>query len=92
MSDIEFIDGIIVKAPNPKAPEFVKAALSIKRLDLIAWLESRDDEWINADIKESKSGKWYCAVNAFKAAGERQASEPSKPAPSSNFQDDDVPF
>lgn len=39
MSDnITFIGGLIAKAPNEKAPEYVKARLSIKRKDLIDWL------------------------------------------------------
>lgn len=30
-SDIEFVDGLIVKAPHERAPDFVKASISIKR-------------------------------------------------------------
>ena len=55
MSDIEFIDGLNAKAPNPDAPEYVKAKLSIKGEALISFLQKRDDEWINAEIKESSS-------------------------------------
>ena len=58
MSDIEFINGLMAKQPNENAPDFVKASISIKREELIAWLSSRNDEWINADIKESRGGKW----------------------------------
>jgi len=99
MSDIEFIPGLIAKAPNPKAPDFVKASLSIKRAELIAWLQGRTDEWVNADIKESgKSGKWYAAVNAYKRE-ESQSNERQRPAMQDRsapahdgFQDDDLPF
>lgn len=66
MADIEFIDGLIVKAPNQNAPDYVKAKLSIKRDDLIAWLSEKDGEWINADVKVSREGKWYCAVDNWK--------------------------
>ena len=35
-TDSKFINGLIVKAPNEKAPEYVKAKLSIRREELIA--------------------------------------------------------
>jgi len=82
MSDIQFIPGLIVKAPNPKAPEFVKASLSIKRAELIAWLHDRTEDWINVDVKESKSGKWYVAVNAYK----REEGAPSRSQPAERSQ------
>ncbi len=72
MSDKKFIDGLIVKAPNPGAPDYVKARLSIKRTDLIAWLQAQNGDWINADIKESQGGKWYCAVDDWKPEGQPQ--------------------
>ena len=72
MSDIEFVNGLMAKAPHPNAPDFVKGALSINREGLIAWLTARDDEWINADIKESRAGKWYVAVNDYKPANDPQ--------------------
>lgn len=66
MDDIEFVDGLIVKAPHPKAPSFVKARISIKVAELKAWLDGKTEEWVNLDVKESKGGKWYAAVNTFK--------------------------
>ena len=67
--DIEFVDGLIVKAPNPRAPDFVKASISIKVEDLGKWLREKfkaGEEWVNIDVKESKAGKWYAAVSNFK--------------------------
>jgi len=67
--EIEFPDGLIVKAPNPNAPSFVKASISIKVADLGVWLRGKHkagEEWVNLDIKEAKSGKWYAAVSTFK--------------------------
>ncbi len=66
MADIEFVNGLIVKAPHDYAPDFVKANISFKREELIAWLEAREEEWINIDVKESKLGKWYASVSKFK--------------------------
>lgn len=96
----KFIPGLIVKEPHERAPSYVKAALSMKRAELLAWLQDQSVEWINADIKESQSGKWYAQINTYKASAgksdkpnreDRHA--PSAPAPA--FDDDDlsdVPF
>lgn len=69
--DTEFVDGLIVKAPNPKAPDFVKASISIKREELIDWLSSRSGDWVNIDVKESRNGKWYAAVNTYQPKGDK---------------------
>ena len=106
MSDIQFINGLTVKAPNERAPEYVKAKLSIKRADLISWLQGQSGDWINADIKVSQGGKWYAAVDTWKPEGKqdsatRQQRQESAPAPrdasngdraSGGFDDDDIPF
>ena len=86
----EFINGLIVKAPNDNAPEYVKAKLSIKREELIAWLQTKDSEWVNADIKVSQTGKWYVAVDNWKPSGQRQ--EPRKPVQAKPANVGDVPF
>lgn len=94
-SDNEFINGLIVKAPNDNAPEYVKAKLSIKREELIAWLQTKDSEWVNADIKVSQTGKWYVAVDNWKPNGQRQAPR-REPAKQESWDDkpldDDIPF
>lgn len=94
----EFINGLIVKAPNDNAPDYVKAKISIKRADLIAWLQAKDGEWINADVKVSQQGKWYASVDNWKpnGGGEQPSARPQRtapaPAPMDNFADDDIPF
>lgn len=97
MSDIEFPSGLFAKAPHPNAPSFVKGSLSLKREALIEWLQGKDGEWINCQIKETKDGsKWSVSVDNWKPEqkGERQESRPaqSAPAQSGEFQDDDIPF
>lgn len=89
--DIEFAQGLIVKAPHPKAPDFVKASISIKRAELIAWLQAREGEWINLDVKESRNGKWYAAVNTWKPERGDIAPAASAGKPTDEFSDD-VPF
>ena len=82
---IEFVDGLIVKKPNEKAPDYVKASISIKVEDLGKWLRAKykaGDEWVNIDVKEAKSGKWYAAVSTFKPKAKGKAED----------KEDDIPF
>lgn len=97
MGDTQYINGLIVKAPNERAPEYVKAKLSIKRAELIEWLRGQTGDWINADVKVSQNGKWYAAVDAWKPNSDRQQRQErpaTKHADASNgFADDsDIPF
>ena len=84
--EVEFVDGLIVKPPHAKAPNFVKASISIKVEDIGKWLRAKykaGDEWVNIDVKESKGGKWYAAVSDFKPK-EKQKTEATD--------DPDIPF
>ena len=103
MSENLFIDGLIVKAPHENAPDFVKAKLSIKREEMIGWLQQQSGEWINADIKESRAGKWYAAIDNWKPDPDRAgggAPPPGGNPPPGNYDDnpppadydDDIPF
>lgn len=99
-NDIEFVDGLIVKAPHENAPTYVKASISIKVEDLGKWLREKykkGEEWVNLDVKEAKSGKWYASVSTFKP----KEKEAPKEAPKggnrfSDMKDDDprsdIPF
>lgn len=66
MTEKEFVDGMIFKTPHEKAPDFIKAKMSIKRAELIAWLNTKSEDWINLNVKEAKSGKWYAEVDTWK--------------------------
>ena len=94
MSDIQFPEGLIVKPPHEKAPDFVKAKLSIKRAELMAWLKSRSGDWVNLDIKVARSGKWYAAVDDWKPKEGRgeQSSAPPPAQSDDGFEDDSIPF
>ncbi len=85
----DFVDGLIAKKPSDNAPDFIKANVSIKRKELIDWLDGRSDDWVNVQIKESKGGKWYAQVDDWKPA-ESQRSPASSPK-TDDF-DDDIPF
>ena len=90
MSEKEFVDGLIVKPPHDKAPDFVKCSISIKRKDLGNWLRKKSDDWINLDVKVAKSGKWYVEVNDWKPKQDQPRNEPA--ANPDNFFDDDIGF
>jgi hypothetical protein len=97
-NDIEFVDGLFYKEPRANAPDYVKGSLSIQPAKLAAWCQTHaSDEWVNVDVKESKGGKIYCAVNDWKPGQQRQEPKPapvvsadrSKP---DEFIDDQIPF
>lgn len=97
----EFIQGLIAKAPNENAPEYIKAKLSFRVQEMIAYLQTVEGEWLNADIKVSAGGKWYAAVDNWKPNGNgtprNNAPQPTRrdPAPASfdtASMDDDIPF
>jgi hypothetical protein len=76
--DIEFVDGLLVKAPHEKAPSFVKASISIKVEDLGKWLRAKysaGEQWVNIDVKEAKSGKWYASVSTFKPKAKEEMTD-----------------
>ena len=95
--EIEFVDGLIVKPPHEKAPNFVKASISITVEDLGKWLREKykaGEQWVNIDVKESKGGKWYAAVSNFKPR-ERESEKPAGGNRFSDMKDDDpgsIPF
>ena len=94
MSDIEFVDGLIVKAPHPNAPDFVKLKISINRKSLGNWLRVKDDDWINVDVKESREGKLYASVDNWEPDKEKVQQNSSQEAPQDSSPDfeDDMPF
>ena len=99
-NEVEFVSGLIVKAPNENAPEYVKAKISIKRAELAGWLATKSDEWINVDVKVSQGGKWYAAVDSWKPQGgnaRNTAPQPPRRQPEPQFDDagfgdQDIPF
>jgi hypothetical protein len=76
-----FVNGLIFKPKHQNAPDFVQGKLSINVKNLREWLDTQTGEWINADIKLSKEGKYYIQVDEYKAP------EPATAEPA-----DDLPF
>jgi hypothetical protein len=93
--EIQFVDGLLVKAPHANAPDFVKAAISIKVEALGMWLREKHkagEEWVNIDVKVSKAGKWYASVSTFKPKAKEEAKPESKPAGKFDDLEDDIPW
>jgi hypothetical protein len=91
MSDKVFAKGLYVKPPKDNAPDFVKFGMSIKRQEVMDWLQGQSDDWINLQIKESKGGKWYAELDNWKP--DPNKSRPAQPQ-SNPFEslDEDIPF
>jgi len=99
MADIEFVAGMLVKAPAANMPDFLRAKISIKVDEFVPWLKTKmaaKEEWINLDICQSASGKWYAKVNSWKPE-EKKAPRPAAPtgrpaASSDPLDDSEIPF
>lgn len=89
----DFPKGLMVK---PGRTDFVKMEISIKIADLQAYLSTKQTEWLNIDVKESKEGKLYTVVNDWKKAGKQDSHNQAKAdgyAPAkAEFNDDLIPF
>ena len=87
-----FADGFIFKR-NENAPEFVIGGISIKVDEAQKFLSSNANKgWVNLDVKQSKSGKYYMGLNTFSP----KSKSGSEPAPKrDNFKVEsgaDLPF
>lgn len=94
MSDAKFIPGLIVKAPHERAPDFVKASISIKVEELGQYLREQyknGKEWVNVDVKVSKNGKWYAVENDYKKESKPEAPKGYSKVGGGTI-DDDIPF
>jgi hypothetical protein len=84
MSDAKFIPGLFFKPPNDGAPEFIISKGSIKIADLIQFLQRQEGEWVNFDLKRSREGKPYAAIDDWKpqgGAGATRGGPPTRNAP-----------
>lgn len=84
-----FVDGLIVKSAKP---DFIIAKLSVKVEEFTEWTKKNQvDGWVNIDLKESKSGKFYGELNDWKPnkEGGRKSTEIDT---SDNLEDEDFPF
>ncbi len=102
MSDMIFIDGMIVKRRD-NAPDYVLCSLSCKVAELTKTLEKlQSDGWVNIDCMRSKGGKLYASLDQWRPTqgqsaktGMKQAKAaiPSADEPKAEDDfEDDIPF
>ena len=87
--ETKFVKGLFFKEKHANAPDFVIGKLSAERLELIEFLQSESDEWVNMDIKLSKEGKHYIAVDTWKPDVANNATTESN---TQEAETDDLPF
>ena len=92
MTDAKFIPGLFFKDKHENAPDFVICKGSIKVADLVQFLSTVDGEWVNFDLKRSKDGKPYAAVDDWKPqGGQQQGQRPSRGQPPARQQQRQAP-
>lgn len=64
MNDKTFVPGVIVKRGD-NAPDFILANVSVKKRELIEWLENTPGDWVNWVLKRGRSGKCYAEVDTW---------------------------
>jgi hypothetical protein len=93
--EITFANGFIFKR-NEQAPDWAIGKVSIKVSEFKAFLdEHADGDWLNLEVKKSKSGKYYAQLDTWKPEkkafenGTPQTAGDTKPAAEAT---DDLPF
>lgn len=97
MSDEKiFADGLIVKDPSPKAPDFVLQSLSFKVSEFVEFLKKHEKKgWVNVQMKRGRSGKPYAALDTWEPTQGEHAErgmEQARAAVEPAIADDDIPF
>lgn len=94
MAEKVFAEGIYLKKPGEKAPDFIKANISIHVEKLTEWLKTQPvDEkgYIRLVGKESQGGKSYFEVDTWKPTKKEDGTK----APEYNEEEinpEDIPF
>jgi hypothetical protein len=86
-----FINGLIFKAPSPKAPDWVKGKLSIKVDEFSKFIQENNKcGWVNIDLKQSREGKYYAELNTYEKDKDTKTEEKEKTEEDINIED--IPF
>ena len=71
-NNVIFTDGMIAKRRD-NAPDFVLCNLSIKVDEFINFLQkNQHNGWVNVDVKKSKQGKIFSALNTWRPNNDAQ--------------------
>ena len=83
---------MIFKEPRAKAPDYVKGSLSIKVEEFIPFLqEHAKNGWVNINLKEAKSGKFYAELDTWVPNKDRSESAEEAP-PGGDIPSEDIPY
>ena len=91
--DKVFADGIIFKR-NDNAPAFVIGKQSFKVKEAVAFLLANEKNgWVNVNINQAQSGKYYIELDTWEATGAKAESfKPASYMPESKEDNTDLPF
>ena len=89
-SEKNFANGFILTR-RPNAPEFVLGNVAINVAEFTEWLNTHKNAkgWINLDLKQAQSGKYYAEQNTWQPDPNNQ---PVKASQNGQADDDDLPF
>jgi hypothetical protein len=92
MSEQTFAKGFYFDDPHAKAPDFVIGKVSVKVQDAIAFLQQHQNNkgYVNLDIKRSREGKPYMALDTWQPSQQSQAQRPE--AEPQKAYNDGLPF
>lgn len=80
MADNIFVDGMMFRKPKEGAPEWIKGQISVKFPEFITFAEEHaKNGWLNIDLKKSKEGKLYLALNTYKKTKADEDEDPGIP-------------
>lgn len=86
-----FVDGMMFKKPREGAPDFIKGNISVKVDDFVKFAKAHANEgWINIDLKKSKEGNLYLALNDYKKKDVAETMPPLEDEP--EVKPNDFPF
>jgi len=92
----KFVDGVIVKKPSDKAPEFIIANIAVNIGDFLNWAnQNSKNGWVNFIIKESQGGKFYAEIDTFdpkKKEYAKRAEDQTPDYPEEDINPDSIPF
>lgn len=93
-----FANGFIFNR-NENAPDFVIGRLSLNVADAIDFMQEHQKKgWVNIDVKLSKGGKYYMALDTFEPNGgdnksdDQQQETTQEDTTDTGAPDDDLPF
>jgi len=75
----EFVEGLRVWDVNDTTPEWIILKLGIDREELIKFLESKTDKYVNVDVCRSRGDNLYAQVNNWKPSNARIEGEDDLP-------------